>query len=110
MTREEAMVISPCFEVWYQSERKLKMTPSMIRRKVEEEIARIPDESIEKLYDLVHRFRLRPQPADDTDRIMSLAGSWADMAEEDYASFVEEVEERRHQAGAGRRFRATGFD
>ena len=50
------------------------MDPSMIRRKVEEEIAKIPDESIEKLYDLVHRFRLRPQPVNDTDRIMSSHG------------------------------------
>ncbi len=86
------------------------MNPSTIRRKVAEEIARIPDESIAKLYDLVHSFRLQPPPADNADRIMSLAGSWEDMAEEDYASFLAEVEERKHQAGNGRRLREAGLD
>lgn len=86
------------------------MSPSMIRRKVEEEIARVPDENIARLYDMVHHFRLRARLAGNAERIMSLAGCWADMPEEEYASFVGEVEERRHQAGTGRRFRGTGFD
>jgi len=51
------------------------MSPSMIRRKVEEEVARVPDESIAKLYDLVHHFRLRPQLAGNADRIKGNARS-----------------------------------
>ncbi len=86
------------------------MSPAMIRRRVEEEIARVPDENIAKLYDLVHHFRLRPQLAGNDEKIMSLAGSWADMPDEDYAAFVEEVEERRRQAGTGRRSHGAGFD
>jgi hypothetical protein len=86
------------------------MSPSMIRRKVEEEVASVPDENIAKLYDMVHHFRLRARPAGNADRIIGLAGCWADMPEEDYASLVAEVEERRHRAGTGRRFRGTGFD
>ncbi len=86
------------------------MSPAMIRRKVEEEIARVPDENIAKLYDLVHHFRLRPRLAGNAEKIMSLAGCWAGMPDEDYASFVGEVEERRRQAGTGRRFHGTGFD
>jgi len=86
------------------------MSPAVIRRKVEEEIARVPDENIAKLYDVVHHFRLRARPAGNAERIMSLAGSWADMPEEEYALFVEEIEERRRRAGTGRRFLGTGFD
>lgn len=86
------------------------MSPAMIRRKVEEEIARVPDENIAKLYDLVHNFRLRPRAAGNAEKIMRLAGSWADMPAEDYAAFVEEIEERRRQAGVGRRSHETGFD
>ena len=86
------------------------MSPSMIRRKVEEEIARVPDESIAKLYDMIHHFRLRSRPAGNAERIISLAGSWADMPEEEYVSFLGEVEERRRRAGTGRRFHGTGFD
>ncbi len=41
------------------------MSPSMIRRKVEEEVAMVPDEKIAKLYDLVHHFRLRARPPVD---------------------------------------------
>ena len=86
------------------------MNPTFIRKKVEEEIARIPDESMGKLYDLVHRFRLAPPKTDSADQILSLAGCWADMSENDYTSFVEEVEERRQRAGATRRLRAIGSD
>lgn len=85
------------------------MSPSMIRRKVQEEIAMIPDERIAKLFDLVHDFR-RARPAENAERIMSLAGSWADMPDEEYASFVSEIAERRHRAGTRRRSRGTGFD
>ncbi len=86
------------------------MSPSTIRRKVQEEIAMIPDEKIAKLFDLVHHFRRRSRPSENAERIMSLAGSWADMPEEEYASFVSEIEARRHRAGTRRRSRGTGFD
>ena len=85
------------------------MSPSMIRRKVEQEIARVTDDRLAKLYDLVHDFRRRARPPDSAERILSLAGSWADMPEEEYGSFVREIEERRHRAGARRRSRGTGF-
>ncbi len=86
------------------------MSPSTIRRKVEEEIAMIPDEKIARLFDLVRHFRLRDRPSGNAERIMSLAGSWADMPEDEYESFVSETEERRRRAGSGRRGRGTGFD
>ncbi len=86
------------------------MSPTMIRRKVEKEIAMIPDEKIATLYDLVHHFRLRARPPGDAGRIMSLAGSWADMPEDEYASFTSEIEERRCRAGSSRRNREAGFD
>lgn len=86
------------------------MSPSMIRRKVEQEIAMVTDDRIAKLYDLVHDFRRRARLPGNAERIMSLAGSWADMPEEEYGSFVRETEERRHRAGARRRNHGTGFD
>ncbi len=86
------------------------MSPSTIRRKVQEEIAMIPDEKIAKLFDLVHHFRRRARPSENAERIMSLAGSWTDMPEAEYASFVSEIEERRHRAGTRTRSRGTGSD
>ncbi len=86
------------------------MSPSLIRQRVEKEIAMIPDEKIAKLYDLVRHFRLRARPPGNAEKIMSLAGSWADMPEKEYASFVSEIEERRSRAGRRRRSRGTGFD
>ena len=43
-------------------------------------------------------------------RILSLAGSWADMPEDDYNSLREELDQRRRNSGAGRRRREAGFD
>ncbi len=44
------------------------------------------------------------------ERILSLAGSWADMPEDDYNSLYKEIAQRRRHSGAGRRRREAGLD
>lgn len=51
----------------------------------------------------------RPQ-RERAERILRLAGSWADMAEDDYNGLCEEIEQRRQQSGTGRRRREAGLD
>ncbi|MEE8584991.1 MAG: hypothetical protein V3T83_09080 [Acidobacteriota bacterium] len=50
------------------------------------------------------------QDREKAERILSLAGSWADMPEEEYDSLCQEIEERRRRAGAERQRREGGID
>ena len=53
--------------------------------------------------------KLRPN-RERAGRILSLAGSWADMPEDDYNALLEEIEQRRRHSGARRRRREAGLD
>ncbi len=69
-----------------------------------EEISLIPEDRHKELYDLIHTFRMGlNQSEHKINEIMQFAGSWADLPEEDFKNFCEEVEERR-QTSSSRRF------
>jgi hypothetical protein len=80
------------------------MITSTLRDKLLEEIELIPETRIGDVFDLVRAFRLGLDGQEDNvERIMRLAGSWRDMPEEEFRSFSEEIENRRHLSGSGRR-------
>ena len=71
---------------------------------VMDEIKQIPDHKLPELYELVHGFRLRlPGSEKEKQQIMQFAGSWIDLPDEDFTSFLTETRQRRKQAFSGRR-------
>jgi hypothetical protein len=63
---------------------------------------------------MIDNYRLELEPTqngpDRVQRILALAGSWNDMAEEDFDAFLTEMEQRRQQAFARRRSQETGVN
>lgn len=78
---------------------------------VVDEIKQIPDHKLPELYELVHGFRLRlPGSEKLKQRIMKFAGSWADLPDETFSSFLAETRQRRKRAFSGRRGDESGAD
>ena len=85
-----------------------------MRAKVIEELDRLPTDRLTEIYDLIHYYRLgiettlvRDQKAKN---IMSFAGSWEDMSEDEFSAFIDEVRHRRRQAFTRRRADEPGTD
>ena len=71
---------------------------------VMDEIKQIPDHKLPELYELVHGFRLHlPGSEKEKQRVMKFAGSWADLPDDTFSSFLTETRQRRKQAFSGRR-------
>ena len=69
-----------------------------------EEISLIPEDKHKELYDLIQRFRMSLNQSENRiNEIMKLAGSWSDIAEEEFSNFCQEIEQRR-QTSSSRRF------
>ena len=87
------------------------MSTSPLRQKIQEEIRAIPEARTRELYDLVRQFRLRARSSnEEASTILTLAGSWADMPEKEFAAFCSEIRDRRRLAGSERRRREAGTD
>jgi len=75
---------------------------SPLRARVIEEINLLPSEKLKDLYEFIHYFRLGLEPSaspiNKAQQILALAGSWADMPNETFKSFFEEIDQRRQQA------------
>ncbi|MCG6137838.1 MAG: hypothetical protein MET45_24910 [Nostoc sp. LLA-1] len=82
-----------------------------IRTKVIKEIALIPEEKLEELYNFIHSFRLDVEVSQySVDQNMKFAGCWNDMSEEMFANFNEEIMTRRQQAFLERRSDEASLD
>ena len=69
-----------------------------IREKVIEELKMISDEKMEKVYDFIHNLNTDLQrSATDYDKLMSFAGCWSDMPDNDFSEFIQEIRDRRAQ-------------
>ena len=87
------------------------MRVSTMREKIFDEIAKIPDEKVHEIFDLLHHFRLGLKvKTSNPQKILQLAGSWKDMSEDDFEDFVNDVTTRRKNAFIFRRSRETSVD
>ena len=82
-----------------------------IREKVIEELRKIPDEKMENIYEFIRHIRAGPQNSStNVYKIMCFTGCRADMPENAFSEFIQEMRDRRAQAFAGRRENETGVN
>lgn len=80
------------------------MSASVDRARVLQEIDQIPDDRLAEIYSLLHYYRLGIDAAKGSPvSPMRFAGSWHDMPNEVFESFVQEIAHRRRQAFSRRR-------
>jgi hypothetical protein len=79
------------------------MKATTVREKIIEEIKLIPEDKLSELYRLVHHLRLQSEPLSDrSEEIMTFAGCWQDIPEEEFEQFYSEIAERRRASSARR--------
>ena len=83
------------------------MTTKEMRERLLDEIRGIPDTRVAEVYDLIHFFRVGLEKValggGAVADLMSFAGSWSDMPDEQFASLAAEWQKRRHGAFERRR-------
>ncbi|MBD3276167.1 MAG: hypothetical protein GF372_12700 [Candidatus Marinimicrobia bacterium] len=80
-----------------------------MKRKVVEELDRIPQSKLPEIYDLIHHYRLGlKQGSARKAQILELAGSWKSMTEDQFSLFMQEITDRRSQAFQHRREDESG--
>ncbi|MEW6007758.1 MAG: hypothetical protein AB1595_06395 [bacterium] len=85
-----------------------KMSKSIIRERVMDEIKLIPEYKLSEVYDFIHYFRIGFQGSKRTiDQIMKFAGCWQDMPGDTFNDFFKEINERRNKAFIERRNNET---
>ena len=75
----------------------------MLQEKILKELEQIPEAKLAELYDLIHYFRIGLEHDHQENPTMKLAGAWADMPEDMFQSFRENLSHRRRQAFSQRR-------
>ncbi len=69
------------------------MKAATIRKKLIDEITKIPDDKLAEIYDFLYYFRLGlVTKSSNPQRTLQLAGSWNDMSDEDFNKQIEEFE------------------
>ncbi|NOZ61080.1 MAG: hypothetical protein GXO74_05320 [Calditrichaeota bacterium] len=87
------------------------MKVSTMRKKLLDEIAKIPDEKVPDILQFLHYSRLGlGAKASSPQKILQLAGSWKDMSDGDFKDFLNDVTTRRKKAFMSRRNRETSVD
>jgi len=87
------------------------MSQLQIREKVIEELKKIPDEKMEKIYEFISHIRTNHQNSiTNVDLIMGFAGCWSDMPDDVFSDITQEMSGRRAQAFAERRKNETGIN
>lgn len=92
----------------YDERRNKHMRSLSLRGKAIQELRQIPEEKLLEVYTFFHFFRLgvettQHQPQDS----MQFAGCWHDMPDQEFQSFLHEIQARRQNAFSGRRDRET---
>lgn len=76
-----------------------------------DEIKLIPNDKLAELYDFIHFYRLGLETTkNSTLEIMSFAGCWEDMPDEEFQNFLKEISDRRRHAFSRRREDETFLD
>ncbi len=80
------------------------MKAATIRKKLIDEITKIPDDKLAEIYDFLYYFRLGlVTKSSNPQRTLQLAGSWNDMSDEDFNEFLDDIKIRRKTAFVSRR-------
>lgn len=66
------------------------------REEIIEELNLVPENKVPELFDVVHEFRKGCHESDS--KVMQFAGSWAELTEDEFKGFLEEVSARRARA------------
>jgi hypothetical protein len=86
------------------------MKAATIRKKLIDEITKIPDEKLPEIYDFLYYFRLGlVTKSSNPQKTLQLAGSWNDMSEEDFDDFLNDIQIRRKTAFTSRREREASI-
>jgi len=86
------------------------MKATTIRKKLFDEITKIPEEKLPALYDFLYYFRLGlVTETSNPQKTLQLAGSWNDMSDEDFNEFLEDIKSRRRTAFSSRRKREASI-
>jgi hypothetical protein len=87
------------------------MDISKERERIVAEINLIPQDRLPEVYALLHGYRLNlKQDTFETDAIMTFAGCWHDMPDEEYQEMMAEIGVRRQRAFQGRRAGAISIN
>lgn len=79
------------------------MDTDLLKAKLIQEINQIPPSKLPDVFTFLHYFRLgleqsTSDPQTNADHLLQFAGSWNDLDERDFSSFLNEVEQRRTSA------------
>lgn len=58
----------------------------------------LPDEQLAELVDFLEHLGKKQEQTQAQNTVMTFAGAWADMDEKELSAFLEETQQRRHQA------------
>lgn len=61
-----------------------------------DELQDVPEEKIDELYQFVHFLASNKNLKNNKEKIMSFAGAFNDMSDEDYSDFVRQTKETRN--------------
>jgi len=87
------------------------MKAATIRKKLIDEITKIPDEKLPEIYDFLYYFRLGlVTKSSNRQKTMQLAGSWNDMPDAEWDDFLNDIQNRRKTAFSLRRERETSIN
>ncbi len=79
------------------------MTLSVTKDKLINEISLLPEDKLGEVYNFIHYFRLGTEKTNKKENtILSFSGSWKDMDDEKFDSYLSDISERRNKAFSSR--------
>ena len=86
------------------------MKAATMRKKLFDEITKIPEEKLPALYDFLYYFRMGlVTQSSNPQKTLQLAGSWNDMSDEDFNELLDDIKTRRKNAFVSRREREASI-
>lgn len=87
------------------------MYPSVIKQKLMHEIDLLPENKLSEVYDFAHYLRLAVKKQNKKNKdLLSFAGSWSDMPDEEFDLYLSNISDRRKKAFGSRRNSEAGTD
>ena len=81
----------------------LKMTLSITKDKLINEISLLPEDKLGEVYNFIHYFRLGTEKTNkDENNILAFSGSWKEMDDDKFDDYLSDISKRRRKAFSGR--------